>query len=212
MQTVLAKDVKFLLKDPRSTDTTLISLVYRYDNCRFVYSTGQFIEPYQWGVTNQRAYTNQKARPVRQDHETINAHLDRHRTALVRVLASIQLAGSAINNALLKQDLDKELGRVRATKSETVQAKTVETFTEYIVRFVGDAKAGRRLNAKNARFADGTLKNFMKYKSMNYRAGSLFKSKAGNSSGSVEKTEHSNEIADSHLQCIKLILNEFSRA
>ena len=76
MQTALAKDVKFLLKDLRSTDTTLISLVYRYDNCRFVYSTGQFIEPYQWDAPDQRAHTSQKARPVRQDHETINAHLD----------------------------------------------------------------------------------------------------------------------------------------
>ena len=165
MQTALAKDVKLLLKDSRSTDTTLISLVYRYDNCRFVYSTGQFIEPYQWDAPDQRAHTNQKARPVRQDHETINAHLDRHRAALVRVLASIQLAGSAIDNALLKRHLDKELCRVRITKPEPVQAKTVETFTEYIVRFIGDAKAGQRLNAKNAQFADGTLRNFMKYRS-----------------------------------------------
>ena len=129
-----------------------------------MYSIGQFIKPYQWDITNQRAYTNQKARPTRQDHETINAQLDRHRATLVQVLASIQLARSAINNALLKQYLDKELGRVRAVKPEPVKASTVETFTDYIVRFVEDAKAGRRLNAKNTRFADSTLKNFMKYR------------------------------------------------
>ena len=47
MQNTLAADVKFLLKDARTADSTLVSLVYRYENRQFVYSTGQFIEPYQ---------------------------------------------------------------------------------------------------------------------------------------------------------------------
>ena len=172
MQTARAADVKFLLKDSRATDPTLISLVYRYDNRRFVYSTGQFIEPYQWDTPNQRAHIKQEIRAVRQSHETINAHLDRHRAAFVRVLASLQLAGVSLDNDLIKYHLDKELGRVRAVKPLVTKEEEKETFLAYIVRFVADAKVGRRLNAKNARFADGTLKNFLKFRTIltNYQA------------------------------------------
>ncbi|WP_020605666.1 site-specific integrase [Spirosoma spitsbergense] len=164
MQNTLAADVKFLLKDPRTTDATLVSLIFRYENRRFVYSTGQFIEPYQWDTDNQRAYTNQKNRIVRQQHETINAHLDRHRAAFVRVMNALQLAGGAFDNAAIKHHLDNQLGRIRATKPAKVEEK--ETFTQFITRFVADAKAGKRLNAKNSRFADGTLKNFIKFRNI----------------------------------------------
>jgi hypothetical protein len=160
VQTTLAADVKFLLKDPRTTNVTLVPLVYRYESRRFVYSTGQFIEPYQWDSENQRARTNQKNRTDRQLHETINAHLDRHRAAFVRVLNALQLAGEPFDNAMIKHHLDNQLGRVRVTKPQRVEVK--ESFTDFITRFVADAKAGKRLNAKNSRFADGTLKNFMK--------------------------------------------------
>ncbi|WP_018619363.1 site-specific integrase [Spirosoma luteum] len=166
MQTTLATDVKFLLKDPRSTEPTLVSLIYRYDNRRFVYSTGQFVDPYQWDTENQRAYANQKNRTERHQHETINAHLDRHRAALVRVMNGIQLAGLPLDNPLIKFHLDKELGRVRAAKPAPVKEEDKETFLGYISRFVEDARAGRRLNAKNARFANGTLKNFMKFRNI----------------------------------------------
>ena len=164
MQNTLAADVKFLLKDPRTTDATLVSLIFRYENRRFVYSTGQFIEPYQWDTDNQRAYTNQKNRTVRQQHETINAHLDRHRAAFVRVMNALQLAGEPFDNAVIKHHLDNQLGRIRAVKPAKVEEK--ETFTQFITRFVADAKAGKRLNAKNSRFADGTLKNFMKFRNI----------------------------------------------
>ena len=164
MQNTLAADVKFLLKDPRTSDTTLVSLIFRYENRRFVYSTGQFIEPYQWDADNQRAYTNQKNRILRQQHETINAHLDRHRAAFVRVMNALQLAGGAFDNAVIKHHLDNQLGRIRVTKPTKVEVK--ETFTQFITRFVADAKAGKRLNAKNSRFADGTLKNFMKFRNI----------------------------------------------
>ena len=140
MQTTLANDVRFLLKDPRATEPTLVSLVYRYDNRRFVYSTGQFIEPYQWDTENQRAHTTQKNRTERQQHESINAHLDRHRAAMVRVMNGIQLAGLPLDNPLIKFHLDKELGRVRVAKPAPVKVEEKETFLGYIARFVEDAR------------------------------------------------------------------------
>ncbi|GAB3689170.1 hypothetical protein GCM10027592_05190 [Spirosoma flavus] len=92
MKTITDQDIKFLLKDPRADRPTLISLFYRYDNTRFVYSTGLTIDPYQWDLTNQRAYINQKSRALRETYQTINAGIDRHRAAFKMILTRLQLA------------------------------------------------------------------------------------------------------------------------
>ncbi|WP_317171505.1 hypothetical protein [Spirosoma profusum] len=47
MKTITDRDIKFLLKDPKSERSTLINLVYRYHNNRLHISTGLTIEPYQ---------------------------------------------------------------------------------------------------------------------------------------------------------------------
>jgi site-specific recombinase XerD len=163
MQTAFSSDVKFLLKNPRAVERTLISLVYRYNNQRFVYSTGQFIEPYQWDAVNQRAYTNQKIKIVRQTHESINAHLERHRAALIQVVAALRLADVPIGNPTIKQYVDKALQKEREVKDKPAP---VLNFLDYITKFVEDARAGKRLNAKNSRFADGTLVNYIKIRNI----------------------------------------------
>lgn len=81
----------------------------------------------------------------------------------MRVMNLLQLAGLPFENAAIKYHLDKELGRVRTATPKPV-AK--ETFVQFIRQFVDDAKAGKRLNAKNSRFADGTLKNFLKFRNI----------------------------------------------
>lgn len=163
MQTAYSSDVKFLLKDPRAVERTLISLVYRYNNKRFVYSTGQFIEPYQWDSVNQRAYTTQKIKLVRQTHETINAHLERHRAALIQAVAALRLANVPIDNPTLKEQVDKALQKERTVKEKPAP---VLNFIDYITAFVEDARAGKRLNAKNSLFADGTLINYIKIRNI----------------------------------------------
>ncbi|NID10629.1 site-specific integrase [Fibrella aestuarina] len=153
-------DVKFLLKDPRASGPTLISLFYRYDNQRFVYSTGQSVEPYQWDAERQRAHNNQRNKTDRAAHETINAHLDRHRSALIRVITRLHLAGMRLGNATIKEHLDQELDKVRTKPVEAVPAQ--ETFSDYIVRFVKEAEAGKRLTHKSLQYAGYTLAGYMK--------------------------------------------------
>lgn len=162
MKSAQVADVKFLLKNPRDTAPTLVSLVYRFANQRFVYSTMQLVEPYQWDSVNQRCLISQKVKTVRLAHQTINAHLDRHRAALIRVISSLQLAGVNLDSATIKQHIDKELNKTR----RAVVVATKETFTDYIARFIGEAKTGAKLNAKNGRFSDGTLKNFNKVRNI----------------------------------------------
>ncbi|MDB5244074.1 MAG: integrase family protein [Spirosoma sp.] len=136
MKTVSDQDVKFLLKDPRADRPTLISLVYRYANTRFVYSTGLTIDPYQWDADRQRAYTNQKGRADRENYQTINAGLDRYRAAFKKTLTRLQLATVTLDNATLKQHLSTELGHVKKVKPAPVAVVVQESFMQFIERFV----------------------------------------------------------------------------
>lgn len=160
MKTVSDQDVKFLLKDPRAHRPTLISLVYRYANTRFVYSTGLTVDPYQWDATRQRAHTNQKGRTAKETYQTINAGLDRYRTALKMVLTRLQLANVPFDNEIIKQHLDNETGRVKKAKPAPVAEVERESFTAFIERFVRLAEDGKRLNAKHARYSRFTLASY----------------------------------------------------
>lgn len=163
MKTIADRNVKFLLKDAKADRPTLISLVYRYNNQRFVYSTGLTIEPYQWDSNNQRAYTNQKSRVIREPFETLNANLDRHRSAFKTVLTRLQLANVPIDNDTLKQYLNSELGRIKK-KAAPVVVIEKETFGAFIDRFVEQAKTGKRLNARSSHYSPYTLAGYLKLK------------------------------------------------
>ncbi|GAB4002201.1 hypothetical protein GCM10028807_60330 [Spirosoma daeguense] len=176
MKTVSDQDIKFLLKDVRAERPTLINLVFRYNNGRFKTSTGLTIEPYLWDSERQRAFTNQKSRIAREPFETLNANLERYRSALKTVLSRLQLAKVAFSNDIIKQQLDSELGRIKKPKVEPVKIEE-ETFTAYIERFVGLAQAGLRLNARSARYSEFTLKGYIKLK----RLLEQFQAETGNS-------------------------------
>lgn len=166
MKTITDKGVKFLLKDAASDRPTLIYLVFRYDNKRFITSTGQTIEPYQWDAGRQRTYTDPKViknKRDRETNETINAHLERHRSALMKVLNALQLAQVPFDNETIKQHLDNALGRVRKDKGAGAESKPA-TFLAYINQFVSDAETGKRLNSKSHRYAPITIKGFSKLK------------------------------------------------
>ncbi|MFD2569961.1 site-specific integrase [Spirosoma soli] len=177
MKTISDKDVKFLLKDARADRPTLINLVFRYENTRFKTSTGLTIEPYQWNATAQRAYTNQKSRAAREPFETLNAHLDRWRSATKKVLTALQLAQIPLDNETIKQHLDTELGRAKKVKPVDDVAVVHEPFTAYIERFVTEAKAGKRLNARSVHYAAYTLAGYMKLKRVLER----YRTETGNS-------------------------------
>lgn len=164
MKTVSDQDIKFLLKDPRADRPTLISLYYRYNNTRFVYSTGLTVEPYQWDIDKHRAHTTQKSRKDRETHQTINAGIERHQAALKTILTRMQLAKVPLTNATLKDHLDTEMGKVRKPKPAPVVAVVEESFIEFIDRFVEQARNGQRLNSKNARYSPFTLAGYLKLK------------------------------------------------
>ncbi|QHV97282.1 site-specific integrase [Spirosoma endbachense] len=165
MKTITDKTVKFLLKDTAASRATLIYLVFRYENKRFVTSTGQTIGPAQWDAERQRASTDPKLirnKRGREANETINAHLERHRSALLKVLNSLHLAQIPFSNETIKQHLDNALGRTK--KTVVAQAKPT-TFLAYIDQFILDAHSGKRLSSKSHRYAAVTIKGFSRLKS-----------------------------------------------
>lgn len=166
MRMITDQAAKCLLKDPRATGPTLIYLVYRYQYTRFKTSTSQTITPDLWDADNGRVRTDMKNRALKQANETINAHLDRQRSALRGVLNRLQLSGLPITNDLIKLHLDRELGREEKNKPGrgTATAEATESFTAYIVRFVEEAQAGNRLSAKETTYAAYTLAGYMKLK------------------------------------------------
>lgn len=164
MKTYTDKAVKFLLKDIKADRPTLIYLVFRYDNKRFVTSTGQTITPFLWDATGQRVVTDAKIiknKRERETHETINAQLDRQRSAFIKVLNQLSLARIPLDNDTIKQYFDAETGREKKDKQQPAK---LETFTEFIERFVEQAKVGQRLNAQSVQYSAFTLKGYQKLK------------------------------------------------
>ncbi|GAA4446108.1 site-specific integrase [Nibrella saemangeumensis] len=170
MKTYTESSVKFYLKDPAADRPTLIYLALYYDYKRFITSTGLSVLPLMWDAEEQKAITNQERVPNkigRRDNESLNTHLHRFRSALLKVLNGLQLAQVSFDNKVIKQQLDNELGRVKKERHGKVEPELEqETFTGYIERFVSEARAGKRLNAKNAHFSPGTLINYTKYKNI----------------------------------------------
>lgn len=145
--------------------------MFRYENKRFLTSTGQTIEPYQWDPLRQRAHTDSqtvKNKRDRESNETINAHLERHRSALLKVLNSLHLAQIPFDNETIKQHLDNALGR---TKKAPAPVDKPQTFLQYVDQFIEDAQTGRRLNSKSHRYAPITIKGFSKLKRLLERYG-----------------------------------------
>lgn len=164
MKTYTDKAVKFLLKDAKADRPTLIYLVFRYDNKRFVTSTGQTITPFLWDAERQKVVTDAKLirnKRERETNETINAHLDRQRSALVKVLNQLSLARVPLDNDTIKQYFDTEIGR---EKKEKPLPTKPDTFTDYIETFVDQAKEGQRLNSQSVQYSAFTLKGYMKLK------------------------------------------------
>ena len=157
MKIVAEKDIKFLLKDPNADRPTSVRLFFRFNNQRLVYATGITIDPKYWNSISQRANTSQKIKRDRQPYEEVNNRLTDHMQALKRVWYRYELANTIPSVDNLRTQLDLELG-----KALPIAQKEKESFTAFIARFVHECKAGKRLTAKNTKYAEATIKDYNK--------------------------------------------------
>ncbi len=159
MKSITERDIKFLLKEPKSTQPTLISMVLRFHNQRLVYSTGKSILPADWNAAEGRARIAKKTRYDNQPFEAINKELSRYASALQTVYTRLLVAEEEITVLALKKLLDKELGR--DIERERAQAKPSEKrLLVFWKQFIEDCKQGDQLTVNEDRYADATIKNF----------------------------------------------------
>jgi len=108
----------FFLREPKSTNETLIQLIYRLpDGKKFKYSTGESIHPDNWDKETQRAKSGIKKNPEQlEKNKSINVQLERYSLKLTQVLSAMKTQGQPITNEGIRAELDKEFKKNVPTK------------------------------------------------------------------------------------------------
>jgi len=117
---------KFILKDTKTKNDTLIYLTYSYNYKRFKYSTGEKINPKYWNPSSQRA----KESKFYKEYPEFNARLDLIESKINSVFRKLLNNGIQPNNDLLKKELDNELSEFKLQKNKLSLFEFIETFIE----------------------------------------------------------------------------------
>ena len=128
-------DAKFVLKEPNSTNKTLVYLFYNYNNQRLKYSTGEKIHAKFWNSTKQRA----KETSQFPEHPEFNQRLKNIETAINTSYRRLLNDNIQITPVLLKEELNRELDQDRLT---TKQLDLLQWLKSEIEILKLDKKAG----------------------------------------------------------------------
>ena len=153
-----SNEVKFVLDRPQSDTQTFILLLYRFNNTRLKYSTGQKIHPGQWDADNQRARTNQPTRKERQPFVDLNTILGRYQSAVQELASEFALSKTAFTADNFKTHLNDRLKHKPVVKVE----KPRLTFVQYVEVFAAECETSERLTAANRRYSVNTIKDYRK--------------------------------------------------
>jgi hypothetical protein len=134
---------RFLLRDPKSRNLTLISCHIRFNNDRIVFSVGEKILPNEWDSSKQRAI-NSKKYP---HNSELNIWLDKVETEIKSIFRSfnldnvsptIELIKEKINDKLLKKVDSKTpslLNFIDGYIQECTKIKNPNTVRTYVTTF-----------------------------------------------------------------------------
>ncbi len=117
-------NVKFNLKNKREKET-LISLVFRYDGNRLVYSTGQKISPSLWNDKEQKARESFKF----PQHPEFNAYLKTLENTTQNIYRKYKIDSKPLTVATFKRELDKSLLK---NSSQNGKLELLEFIQKYI--------------------------------------------------------------------------------
>ena len=160
-QTSRTAVARFVLKEPTGDKPTPIYLLYRYQNQRLKYSTGQSIVPALWDADGQRARTGQPKSKDREPFVTLNARLSRYQAALTQITNRCQLANIEPTVEEVRAQLDKEFAISKARKPATTPrtpAPVAVGFFDYCERFIEECKSGKKLTKDNRQYSIGWVK------------------------------------------------------
>ena len=129
----------FILKEPNSTEPTLIYLIFRFNNKRFKYSTSQKINPKFWNPENQTARTTIQFK----EHIEFNALLKNLETIIHNTYRKLINDSIVPTTELLKIPLDEFL------QKGIVQSKDLIIFAEHLIDTT-DRKASTKKQLKQS--------------------------------------------------------------
>lgn len=104
-------EAKFILKEPKTTDKTLVYLFYNYNNQRLKYSTGEKIYPKFWNPSKQRAKENSQF----PEYPEFNQRLKNIETAVNNCYRRLLNDSKPITPDILRNELNIELRKDELT-------------------------------------------------------------------------------------------------
>lgn len=113
----------FNLKEPKKETETLIlfSAYFKNEGRKFVYSTGESINPNEWDFENRQP-NNINGRSVEADkHRTIKRQLDRYSNFFSDTISKYKLADKELLISNIKDDFDAEFKRTTAISNKFFQ-------------------------------------------------------------------------------------------
>lgn len=130
---------KFLLKEPKGKEQTLISMVMRFNNQRLFYSTGEHVCPNDWDFKNQRVKSSKRIVGA----SDINHVLDKLEQKAKELFRNYKAEGKFISASLLKKELDDAFNNKVRNENTTLLG--------FIKQFIEENKGVKK---------DGTVKAY----------------------------------------------------
>lgn len=148
--------VKFILKEPKAKENTLIYLIFNYQYKRFKYSTGERINPKNWNPTLQRVKSSRQF----PQYPEFNARLDKLESGFNNAFRKLLNDGIQPNNTILKKALEHEI-------SDNIVKPNRVTLLSFIEAYIQESV----LNKKNSTIkVYKTVFSYLKQYSKKYHA------------------------------------------
>ena len=126
-------NAKFILKEPKSKEETLIYMLFRYQYKRFKYSTGEKILPKFWNEDKQRVKETKQF----PQYPEFNTRLSNFETAINTVFRRLLNDGIQPDNKMLKQALEAELS------GNILQPRKI-TFLDFVEQYIEESKLHKK--------------------------------------------------------------------
>jgi integrase len=168
----------FVIGKPNSKGKSSITYKFNLKGQRFVYGTGQIIEPELWNKESQRATENKKLlEKYQKDHpqvktelKNISQRLDNITAATLTFFSLKEQQKAAIDYKELKEYLDIQFKPIKAKHKKTLQAapETPQApfIKDVIHEYIRGMYSGKKKTKQKNNYDNETIKAYLSFKKM----------------------------------------------
>lgn len=195
-------ETRFLLREPKSKSKTLIHLVVRYNNNKFVFNAGEKVIPKNWDFKKQRVKRNDI------NYSDINIWLDKLSLKTTEIFRNYRGKEEELSNDLIKENLVNHFNLKNKTRSNNKTKPTLlfPFIEDYIDKSRKLKKAG---TIKVYQSTQNLLSNFndlfrynLSWENIDMEFYNDFISYC------MEDLEHSSNTVGKYIKTLKVFLNE----